>query len=111
MPSNNNGNAVKWQRLQSDILLLSLRGFDQKYEVDYTCSTRWYIRSSYKIYSEILILSPRKRSMIGLNFNWLGELFNADFTARGHEVSSFIPRENVSITFPLITLEGDSSLS
>ena len=31
--------------MQSDILLLSLRGFDQKYEVDNACITRGYIRS------------------------------------------------------------------
>lgn len=81
--------------MQSDILLLSLRGFDQKYEVDNICSTHQYIRSPYKIYSEILILSPRKRGMSGLNFNWLRELFNGGFFARGNEVSSSIPRENV----------------
>lgn len=45
--------------------------------------------------------------MSGLNFNCSGNCLTADFTARGNEVSSSIPREDVWNTFPLITLEGD----
>jgi hypothetical protein len=65
--------------LQSDISLLARTGLNKKYEVDNTCSTHGCLISPYKICSEILIPSPRKGGMSGLNFNWLRELFNGGF--------------------------------